>query len=273
MGDDVPPDIPVALDPNDPDAIAAQPPPKVIDAKTFFTVGNHEGKWSEYDERGVPTKNIKKKKPTKKEKDQLETEYLEQSKAYQKYLKDVEQWEQAKLDSEQGLKKSDRLRWSFRQVGQKHEPIEPDEMETIIKLMGWKALSEKESKVVRKGMTEIANASGQVELEALRVYVRDVMPVQLLEERLMCEQLDSIELEDLYSPRTWRRKLDENPPPKKKASPRGSKLSPRGGSQARKTSARGKSTTVKEGQSPRNTQNAPARNSQSPRGKSTKKKA
>ncbi len=31
-----------------------------------------QGKWAEYDDRGVPTKNIKKKKPAKKENDGLE---------------------------------------------------------------------------------------------------------------------------------------------------------------------------------------------------------
>lgn len=231
----------VGLDPNDPDAIAACPPAKAIDAKTFFQVGLHEGKWSEYDERGVPVKNIKKKKPTKKEKEGLESEYLDASKAYQKYLKDVENWEQSKLDSEKQLKKADRLRWAFRQVGQKHEPISPDELETIIKLMGWKALSGKEFRILKKGLGEIASFNGQVELEALRVFVRDVMPIALLEERLMSEQLDSIELEDLYSPRTWRRKVAEDPPPKKqnKSSPRG-KTSPRlSGRRSSTASARG----------------------------------
>jgi hypothetical protein len=222
---------------NDPDTIAARPPVKAIDAKTFFQVGNHEGKWSEYDERGVPTKNIKKKKPTKKEKEQLETEYLDASKAYQKYLKDVETWEQAKLDAENGLKKSDRLRWSFRQVGDKHQPIDPDDMETMIKLMGWKALSVKEFQVIRKGLLEITNNDGQIELEALRVFVRDVMPISLLEVRLQGEQLDAIELEDLYSPRTWRRKIESDPPPKKKGkSPR---QSPRASAKQRSSARRG----------------------------------
>jgi hypothetical protein len=239
------------LDPSDPDAIAAKPPEKVIDAKTFFQVGHHEGVWSEYDDRGVPTKNIKKKKPTKKEKEQLESDYLDASKAYQKYLKDVETWEQAKVDAEKALKKSDRLRWVFRQVGEKQSPIDPDDMETIIKLMGWKALSPKEFKVVTKGMGEIAT-DGKVELASLRTYVRDTMPLQLLEARLTTESLDTVELEDLYSPRTWRGKLEADPPPKAKkkstaASPRAKstsgKLSARGS-----TSARGKSTS---GTSPR----------------------
>lgn len=226
MGDEavVPAEV---LDPNDPDVIANSPPAKAIDAKTYFQVGHHEDKWSEFDERGVPTKNMKKKKPTKKEKDALETEYLDASKAYQKYLKDVENWEQAKLDAEKALKKSDRLRWSFRQVGEKHSPIDPDDMETINKLMGWNAFTPKEFKVVKKGVTDIANTDSQVELEALRVYVRDAMPIQLLEDRLACEQLDAIELEELYSPRTWRGKLEAEPPPmtrkvkEKKTSPRG----------------------------------------------------
>lgn len=218
------PDL-AGLDPNDPDAIAACPPEKVIDAKTHFQIGKHEGMWSEYDDRGVPQKNIKKKKPTKKEKDALETEYLDASKAYQKYMKDVENWEQSKLDSEKALKKSDRLRWSFRQVGEKHAPIEPDDMEHIIKLMGWLPLTQAEFKVVKKGLLGVAvqvDGSAKVQLEALRVYVRDVMPIDLLEQsRLMSDQLDAIELEELYSPRTWRKKLEDDPP-KKKKSPRGS---------------------------------------------------
>jgi len=245
------------LDPTDPDAIAARPPAKAIDAKTHFQIGTHEGKWSEYDDRGVPTKTSKKKKPTKKEKDALENEYLDASKAYQKYLKDVENWEQAKLDAEKALKKSDRLRWSFRQIGDKHGPIDPDDMEAIIKLMGWNPLSAQEYKVVKKGVIAIANSDSRIELEALRVYVRDVMPIQLLEEKLMCEQLDSIELEELYSPRTWRGKLEEEPPPKKgkKTSPRGSSSSGRQPS-AKKPSGGGGGMSArggkkKEGSSPR----------------------
>lgn len=261
-----------AVDATDPDNIANCPPDKVIDAKTFFQVGTHEGKWSEYDDRGVPTKNLKKKKPTKKEKEELEVAYLEQAKAYQKYLKDVENWEQAKLDAEKALKKSDRLRWAFRQIGQKYEPIELDEMETIIKLMGWKALTPKEFKVVRKGLTEIANSKSQIELDALRAYVRDVMPSQLLEERLQSEQLEAVEL-DIYSPRTWRRKLEENPPPQKKGS-----KSPRTGS-AKISSARGKAR--KEGAvsprggsapSPRGKKAPAGGSAPSPRGKRTGKR-
>lgn len=238
MGD---PAVGAALD--DPDSIATRPPPKAIEVRTFFQTGSHEGKWSEYDDRGVPSKNLKKKKPTKKEKDQLEAEYLEASKAYQKYLKDVETWEQAKLDSEKELKRSDRLRWSFRQVGQKHEPINANEMETIIKFMGWKALNAREFKVVTKGLSMIANSDGQIELEALRKYVAEVMPLQLLEDRLLGDQLDSIELEDLYSPRTWRRKVEEDPPARKgSGSARSAKVSPRrsGRKVTGQLSARGK---------------------------------
>jgi len=224
MGDEaVPQELDPNLDPSDPDTIAQRPPAKAIDAKAYFQTNHHDGKWSEYDDRGVPTKNIKKKKPTKKEKDALETEYLDASKAYQKYLKDVENWEQAKLDAEKGLKKSDRLRWAFRQVGEKQAPIDPDDMETVVKLMGWMPLTSREFKIVKKGLNEIANSDRpEIELEALRVFVRDVMPILLMEDRLMCEQLDAIELEELYSPRTWRGKLAAAPPPKRGKSPRGS---------------------------------------------------
>lgn len=210
-----PPDIPVdisTLDPHDPDAIAARPPPKAIEPRTYFQVGQHDSKWSEFDERGVPVRNLKKKKPPKKEREVIEAEYLDANRTYKKYLLDVQHWEQAKLDSEAALKQKDRLRWAFRQVGGKYDPIAPDEMETIVPLMGWKALPENDFKVVRKGLENIAN-NGQVELEDLRVYIADTMPIELLQERLLSEQLDSIKLEDLYSPRTWRKKLDENPPP------------------------------------------------------------
>lgn len=261
-----------ALDPTDPDAIAAAPPAKVLDAKTWFQVGKHEGMWSEYDDRGVPAKNVKKKKPTKKEKEVLEVEYLDASKGYQKYMKDVETWEQAKLDSEKALKKSDRLRWSFRQVGQKHDPIDPDEMETIMKFMGWKALGSKEFKVLKKGVTEIANESGQIDLESLRVYVREVMPIQLLEERLATDRLETIELEDLYSPRAWRKKLEDDPPPSsKKKSPRGGAgKSPRGGGGAQSPRAGAKKGAKKDDSGG----GSSARGSvQSPRGKAKKKPA
>lgn len=200
------------LDPNDPDSIASKPPTKAIEPKQYFQQGQHLDKWSEYDERGVPIKNNKKKKPTKKEKDQLESDYLDQSKAYQKYLKDVENWEQAKVDAEKDLKKSDRLRWSFRQVGEKHAPIEFDDMETVIKLMGWKAVAGQEMKVIRKGLGLIAT-DDKIELEPLRVYVKEVMPVDLMMDKLLSDQLDQIDLEDLYSPRTWRTKLEADPPP------------------------------------------------------------
>jgi len=200
------------LDPNDPDAIAGRPPQKAIEPKVYFQQGQHLDKWSEYDERGVPTKNNKKKKPTKKEKDQLESDYLDQSKAYQKYLKDVENWEQAKVDAEKELKKSDRLRWSFRQVGEKHAPIEFDDMETIIRLMGWKPVTGQEMKVIRKGLGSIAT-DDKIELEPLRVFVKEVMPVDLMMDKLLSDQLDQIDLEDLYSPRTWRTKLEADPPP------------------------------------------------------------
>lgn len=243
------PVIPEGLDPNDPDAIALCPPVKAIDAKTYFQTGKHEGQWSEYDDRGVPTKNMKKKKPTKKEKDVLETEYLDQTKAYQKYLNDVEKWEQSKLDAEKALKKSDRLRWAFRQIGEKQEPIEPDDMETIVRLMGWQALSPKEFKVVKKGVTAIANSNGRVELEALRVYVAEAMAIQLMEELLKCDELDAIEVEELYSSRTWRGKLEEDPPPSaakksKSSSPRSSKTSKdKAGSGSAASSAKKKAAT------------------------------
>lgn len=200
-------------DPGDPDYIAARPPAKATDPKTFFQIGAHEGKWSEYDERGVPTKSIKKKKPTKKEKDGLEQEYLEASKSYQKWLKDVQEWEQAKVDAEAKLQKTDRLRWAFRQIGEKNAPIDPDEMEPLFKLMGWKPIPSKEMKVVKKGLIDQAgDDEGKVGLEELRKFTVEAMPVIVMEERLGIDAyFETVQVEELYSPRTWRRKLEENP--------------------------------------------------------------
>merc|ERR1711879_409602 len=99
----------------------------------------------EYDERGVPTRNAKKKKPTKKERDQLEQEYLDCKKLWVQYQLDVEAWEQSKVDAENALEKTDRLRWAFRQVGSdKNAPIQVEELDDLFRIMGWQRLSESE---------------------------------------------------------------------------------------------------------------------------------
>jgi len=201
------------VDITDPDYIAANAPTKVVDAKTFFQIGAHEGKWSEYDDRGVPAKSIKKKKPTKKEKEVLEAELIEAQNCYQKYLKEVEKWEQSKLDAEKSLKKTDRIRWAFRQIGEKLGPIDPDDMETLVKLMGWKNMSAKEIKIAQTGVCEFANLDGRIELERLRGYMKETMPLQLLEERFSSDRVESFPLERVYSPRTWRKKMEDDPPP------------------------------------------------------------
>lgn len=195
---------------NDPDVIAVNPPKPVSDPKQFFQVGAHEGKWSEYDERGVPQKNAKKKKLTKKEKDQLETEFLEAKKAHAMYLKAVTDWEQRKVNAEAALERTDRLRWAFRQVGEdKTTPIMIDELEELFRLMGWEKLTKKEATALKKGAQSITESDGKLGLDALRVYTREQMPVILLEERLNLDSIDDIVVEDYYSPRSWRRKLED----------------------------------------------------------------
>jgi len=242
---------------NDPDYIALHPPCKVGDPKQHFTTGIHDGKWSEYDERGVPAKSIKKKKPTKKEKDQLEQEYLDVSKAYQKYLKDVEAWEQSKVDAEAELEKTDKLRWAFRRIGEKTAPIALEDFEQFVKNMGWTPLSKKELVATRKGLQESLNRDGKLELEALRIYLRDSMRATLLEVRLGLEHLDDVNPDDFYSPRTWRKKLEQNPCPIFLKGRRAS-FSPRQ-SQKKKPSPKGQAaprTSVSPGQSPRATNTA-----------------
>merc|ERR1719262_980949 len=87
----------------DPDLIEANPPDPVDEPSRFFKIGEHEGKWLEYDERGVPTKDVKKKKPTKKQKDELEQQYLDAKKKHGEYCNSVREWKQRQLDAEAAL--------------------------------------------------------------------------------------------------------------------------------------------------------------------------
>lgn len=196
---------------DDPDYIAATPPDKIHEPSEHFKIGDHLDLWIEFDERGVPTKNAKKKKPTKKEKDDLEQEYLVAKKNYLGYLKDVEVWEQKKVDSEGSLERSDKFRWAFRQVGpEKNAPLEIDELDELLQIMGWAKISLSELSVVKKGAMGIANGETKLELNALRTFVKETLPMLLLEERLMMANVDDLNPEDIYSPRSWRRRLDEN---------------------------------------------------------------
>jgi len=267
-----------AVNENDPDAIAANPPVKAIDPKQHFRVGANDGKWLEYDERGVPTKNIKKKKPTKKEKDGLETEFLDAKKKYQQYLKDVEEWEQKKLDAENSLEGTDRLRWAMRQVNvknceDKNTPLLVDRLEDLFEVMGWDQLTKKEVTVVKKAARDPDVGGDNLDLETLRRYTKEIMPVKLLEERLKADIVEDVKVEDVYSPRTWRGKLDGSKQEKKSGgkSPRGSK-SPRGGASPRggnkgSTSPRGKTGDKKASQKTVSMDKSPSGSSpKSPRG-------
>mmetsp|Transcript_79960 Transcript_79960/g.232149 ORF Transcript_79960/g.232149 Transcript_79960/m.232149 type:complete len:295 (-) Transcript_79960:105-989(-) len=228
-------------DANDPDVIAAHPPEKAVDPKLHFQVGENEGKWSEYDDRGVPTKNSKKRKPTKKEKDNLEAEFLDAKKKYQQYLKDVEEWQKQLVEAEASLEYSDKLRWAFRQIGpDKKSPIVIDELEDIFRIAGWDELSKREVGRIKKSAAEFADEENRLDLEALRKFTSLQMPVLLLEERLSGDAVNDLALADLYSPRTWRKKLEDaelvGGPKKEKKDKKGKKdagrsspRSPRGG--------------------------------------------
>jgi len=181
----------------------------VVDPQQFFQVGEHDGKWSEYDERGVPTKNNKKKKPSKKEKDGLESEFLEAKKAHAQYLKDIEEWEQRKINAESALEKTDPLRWAFRKVGELNDPISVDDFEELFKILGWNRMSRREVSAAKKVAQGCCDTEGKLDLQALRTFTRDMLPSCLLEERLNGDHLDDINPEDMYSPRTWRKKLED----------------------------------------------------------------
>jgi len=196
---------------DDPDWIAAHPPEKILDPKTHFTEGAHKGAWSEYDDRGVPTKNAKKKKLTKKEKDQYEQEFLEHKRKHEGYKRDLDTWEQKKLDAEGALEKTDSIRWAFRQIGtEKNEPMEADELEEFFRLMKFNTLSRSECGFLKKELAKMSDANERITLEGIKSYLKGDMAKDILEYRLSnCEQLEDVHPEDLYSPRSWRKKLEE----------------------------------------------------------------
>jgi len=199
-------------DVNDPDYIAAHPPEKVVDPKTFFKTGEHEGKWSEFDERGVPTKSAKKKKPSKKEKDALEVQYLDAKRKYQQYLQAVQAHNLSKIEAENALEQSNPMRWAFRRIGDdKNAPIVPDELEELFQLLGWENLRKREISALKRVASEEAASDGFLSLEALRTFTRERMPVRLLEERLQRDVFEDIEVKAIRSPRAWRKRLEAEP--------------------------------------------------------------
>lgn len=194
------------LDPEDPEYIAEHPPPEVPTAQRFFQIGEHEGKWSEYDDRGVPTKTVKGKKLGKKEKDTVEADYLAHKKKHVQYLKEVEAWEQSKIDAEAALQGKDLLRWAFRQIGEnKKDPIEVSNLGELFDLMEWRLLPE-ELEAVERGAKKVAD-DDSLELEALRSFIQDKMAECLLQFRLEMS-LEDYTVTDLYTPRTWRKKME-----------------------------------------------------------------
>eukprot|EP00746_Dinoflagellata_sp_MGD_P162363 gnl/MRDRNA2_/MRDRNA2_89896_c0_seq1.p1 gnl/MRDRNA2_/MRDRNA2_89896_c0~~gnl/MRDRNA2_/MRDRNA2_89896_c0_seq1.p1 ORF type:complete len:448 (-),score=123.21 gnl/MRDRNA2_/MRDRNA2_89896_c0_seq1:34-1377(-) len=203
-------------DENDPDYLAKNPPAKVVDPKAYFQTGEHEGKWSEYDDRGVPLKNAKKKKLAKKEKDAVEAEYTAHKKKYDQYMADVGTWEQAKIDAEAALETTDMIRWAFRQLGEdKNEPIEVDQLGELFDLMGW-TLGKGELSAIKKDSAKVS-VDSMLDLESLRSYVNKDLPNCILDVRLSSSAINKFDVDQLYSPRTWRLLAQDD------ASPRGDK--------------------------------------------------
>lgn len=211
---------------DDPDYIAATPPLRVDDPRDHFQKGAHEGLWMEFDERGVPMRNIKKKKPAKKERDDLEQEYLNAKKGHLTFLKDIELWEQKKVDAEAALEKRDKFRWAFRRIGdQMNDPLHVEELEDFLRIMEWDKLNDKEMKAVLKNADRATNSEGRLELGPLRNFAKEQIPALVLEERL--GKIDSnavLQVAKIYSPRSWRKQLE------------GAQMSPR----SRASHARGK---------------------------------
>eukprot|EP00439_Symbiodinium_sp_Y106_P078042 s1128_g16.t2 len=161
----------------DPDDIEARPPEEAQEAKWHFQTGEHMGKWSGFDERGVPHLNAKGKKLTKQEKELVETEYLEAKKAYQQQIKAKEQWERALEDAEKALREKDRVRWAYRAAGpSRHallhiedlEELRPSCMSDFVKKMGWEALSHKDMETLQSDAEELL-------LEDVRQFISEEM--------------------------------------------------------------------------------------------------
>ncbi|CAE7289735.1 unnamed protein product, partial [Symbiodinium necroappetens] len=194
----------------DPDDIEARPPEEAQEAKWHFQTGEHMGKWSGFDERGVPHLNAKGKKLTKQEKELVETEYLEAKKAYQQQLKAKEQWERALEDAEQALRDKDRVRWAYRAAGpSRHALLHIEDLEDFVKKMGWEALRHKDMETLQSVAARRGADAEELLLEDVRQFISEEMASKFLDNRL--DYFFSTKtLEDVHSPRTWRRKLDQD---------------------------------------------------------------
>eukprot|EP00933_Yihiella_yeosuensis_P035973 TRINITY_DN2966_c0_g2_i3.p1 TRINITY_DN2966_c0_g2~~TRINITY_DN2966_c0_g2_i3.p1 ORF type:complete len:272 (-),score=76.34 TRINITY_DN2966_c0_g2_i3:2529-3344(-) len=196
------------VDEEDPDYLEAHPPEEIPTPQQHFELGSHAGKWSEYDERGVPIKNMSKKKPSRKEKESMEAEYMEAKRKYQQYLKDVAIWDDKKVEAERLLQKKDPMRWAFRRVGpDKHAPVPVIDLKDFYSRMGWDAPSWKEMLAIKKAALRVADEDECLSLEVLREFVKHELPRCLLESRLE-GNLNDIDVLDTFSPRGWRRVIE-----------------------------------------------------------------
>merc|ERR1712232_276524 len=148
----------------------------------------------------------------KKQKDELEQQYLDAKKKHGEYCNSVREGKQRQLDAEAALEKKDRFRWCFRQVSpDKNSPIDESELVELLKLLGYVGISDTELGIVRKEALKTANGEGKLDMDSLRIFVKETFPLLLLEERLRTnERCSSFEPTELYSPRTWRLKLGKN---------------------------------------------------------------
>ncbi|CAE7576778.1 unnamed protein product [Symbiodinium natans] len=198
-----------AREDEDPDDIAACPPPEAQEAKLHFQTGEHIGRWSGFDERGVPHLNAKGKKLTKQEKELVETEYLEAKKAYQQQLKAKEQWERTLDDAERRLRDKDRVRWAYRAAGpSKHALLHVDDLEDFVKKMGWEPFSHADMEALQSVAARQGEEMEELLLEDVRHFISEEMASRFLDNRL--DHFFRIKtVEDVHSPRTWRGKLKD----------------------------------------------------------------
>jgi len=195
---------------DDPDYILKNPPEEQTDPSVYFKTGIHDGKWTEWDDKGIPTKNDKKKKLAKKEIEAVTTEWQQQKAKFEQYQQDVENWKQRQIDAEAALEKTDRLRWCFRQLGDdKNEPIGVSEVSELFAKMGWD-MTKNEIKAVEKDILQVAEDDETLGLKSLRDYIDGgKLSHCMLDLKMRHNEIIEYDVVSLYSPRSWRKKLDE----------------------------------------------------------------
>jgi len=83
--------------------------------------------------------------------------------------------------------------------------------EKFVAKIGWEPMNGKDLSAAKKAAADFADDENKMTLEDVRHFVNEVLAKSLLEVRVG-STVGGLAPEDVYSPRTWRRKLEEDPP-------------------------------------------------------------